>query len=150
MALTSLLFLKIQRNGLLRDKGVVILDMGHHLTSQLTDIKINKYHIWPNLCKTCKRIKPLNCVVKITFLQNTVKEHVHQTCFVLTLPKSKFRVGNFSEHYRRMSCLVSRQSQNMLSGCCSPCKRYKRVNFECLIRTLEMITSSSRLENYFK
>ena len=38
VALTSLLFIEIQWNGLLRAKGVVILDTGHHLTSHPTDI----------------------------------------------------------------------------------------------------------------
>ena len=39
-ALTSLLFIEIQRNGLLRAKGVIILDTGHHLTSHPTDITV--------------------------------------------------------------------------------------------------------------
>ena len=34
----SLLVNEIQRNGLLRAKGVVILDTGHHLTSHPMDI----------------------------------------------------------------------------------------------------------------
>ena len=43
-ALMSLLFIEIQWNGLLRAKGVVILDTGHHLTSHPTDINIlDKY-----------------------------------------------------------------------------------------------------------
>ena len=37
-ALTSLLFIEMQWNGLLRAKGVVILDTGYHLTSHPTDI----------------------------------------------------------------------------------------------------------------
>ena len=36
-ALTSLLFFEIQRNGLLRTKGIVNLDTGHHFTFHLTD-----------------------------------------------------------------------------------------------------------------
>jgi hypothetical protein len=36
----SLLFFEHQGNGLLRAKGVVILDTGHHLTSRPTDIKV--------------------------------------------------------------------------------------------------------------
>ena len=36
-ALKSLLSIEIQRNGLLRAKGVVILDTGRHLTSHPTD-----------------------------------------------------------------------------------------------------------------
>ena len=41
-ALRSLLFIEFQINGLLRAKGVVNLNTGHHLTSRghLTDIKI--------------------------------------------------------------------------------------------------------------
>ena len=39
-ALMNLLFYEIQWNGLLRAKGVVILDMGPHLTSYPTDLKI--------------------------------------------------------------------------------------------------------------
>ena len=37
-ALTSLLFIETQRNGLLRAKEVVILDTGHHLTSHPMDM----------------------------------------------------------------------------------------------------------------
>ena len=39
VAPTSLLFIEIQWNGLLRAKGVVILDTEHHLTSHPTDIQ---------------------------------------------------------------------------------------------------------------
>ena len=46
-ALTSLLFVEILWNGLLRGKGVVILDTGHRLTSHPTDIQIFfKFYTW--------------------------------------------------------------------------------------------------------
>ena len=38
----SLLFYEIQWNGLLRAKGVVIFDTGHHLTSHPTDMLRNE------------------------------------------------------------------------------------------------------------
>ena len=49
-ALTSLLFIETQRNGLLRAKEVVILDTGHHLMSHPTDMTTNELLLhdkWP-------------------------------------------------------------------------------------------------------
>ena len=51
VALTSLLFFEIHRNGLLRAKGIVILYTGHHIMSHPTNININKYQIWKNCVK---------------------------------------------------------------------------------------------------
>mgnify|MGYP003691638023 CR=1 FL=1 len=44
-ALTILFLDEIQKNGLLRVKGVVILDTGHHLTSHPTGMNINELYI---------------------------------------------------------------------------------------------------------
>ena len=65
----------IQGNGLMRVRVAIILDTGHHLTSNPTDINMdikifNEYQIKldKNCVKHVKRIKPLNIVVKIAFL----------------------------------------------------------------------------------
>ena len=44
-ALTILFFDEIQKNGLLRNKGVGILDTGHHLRSHPTGMNINELYI---------------------------------------------------------------------------------------------------------
>jgi hypothetical protein len=54
----SLLFFEHQGNDLWSPKGVVILDMGHHLTSHPTDLKVKiqtgKIFIEKNVCKQLK------------------------------------------------------------------------------------------------
>ena len=50
-----------------------------------------------------------------------------------------------SENSKNIWCKVKGPSQNMHSGCCSPFKRYVRVNFEWPIRILEITTRSLRL-----
>ena len=44
-ALTILFFDEIQKNGLVRNKGVGILDTGHHLRSHPTGMNINELYI---------------------------------------------------------------------------------------------------------
>ena len=73
-ALTRLLFYEIQRNGLFRAKGVVMIDTGNHLTSHPTEIKIYKYG--QKVCKTCKRISPFKFCCKNRI---PAKVHLHHT-----------------------------------------------------------------------
>ena len=57
-ALTSLLFIGIQWNGLLRAKGVVILDTGHHLTSYPTNVKVQRKNTRNTVSNAHKMMPP--------------------------------------------------------------------------------------------
>jgi hypothetical protein len=71
----SLLFFEHQGNHLLRAKGVVILDMGHHLTSHPTDLKV--------MIKTGKNI------------------HIESTCmYIYTLTDSQYK-GAYAVFFKK-------------------------------------------------
>ena len=73
VALTSLLFFEFQRNCFFCANGLLSLTQGDHITSHPMDIEIKTYQIWQKLCKTRKRIKSLNVLVKIAYLQKLQK-----------------------------------------------------------------------------
>ena len=49
-----------------------------------------------------------------------------RSCTVYTLSKSKFSTGNVSENFRKISCIVSGQTQNMHSG--AICRRNRGLS----------------------
>ena len=123
---------KSARHGLNNYSSIIILTWTDWLIDWLIDCF--EFYAVSAIFQTCNGADYKNC--KSACITNREK----RSCIVWTLPKSKFRVGNVSEHFRKMCCIVNWQSQNMHSGCCSPCERYEWVIFECAICIFELIT----------
>ena len=81
VALTSLLFYEIQRNGLLRAKGVVVLDTGHYWKFHPTDIgrkmfldiySLKRNILWKSILNKCMLGMTLWTIYVYSFFRETI------------------------------------------------------------------------------